>query len=85
MKDDVTPYIQSQFSRDDYKLLASMSSNYLKALIRCAQNRDKRIRRDLSYSESKVFHCPLENVPLYLNDQNPYAIEIAKWRLQLNK
>jgi hypothetical protein len=85
MIDDVTPYIQSQFNREDYTLLASLSTYYLQSLIRNAKKRDKRIRRELGYSESKVFHCPLEDVPLYINDCNPLTVQIAKWRLQLNK
>jgi len=86
MEDDVIPYKQSQFNREDYRILASRSSGYLQRLIKGAQTRDKRIRRKLAYTESKVFHCPLEDVPLYLNDdRNPYVLEIAKWRLHINK
>jgi len=86
MLSDVIPYKPSQFSREDYRILASRSSSYLQGLIKGAQTRDKRIRRKLDFKESEVFHCPLEDVPLYLNDdRNPYVLEIAKWRLHINK
>jgi hypothetical protein len=78
------PYKQSQYSREDYKLLGKMYPYWQGRLIH-ADYRDKRFRRGLYIDTSKVVHCPLENVPLYLNHENNHVIEIAQWRLTIAK
>lgn len=85
MNSDVEPYVQSQYSRADYKLLDKEGTRFLRARLRNADYRDKRIRRGLTREESKVFHGPFEDVPLYLNDIDPEVVAIAKWRLIIAK
>jgi hypothetical protein len=84
MLEDVTPYKQSQYSREDYKLLGKMYPNWQATLIR-ANYRDKRFRRGRSPETSEVLHCPLEDVPLYLNHESTRVIELAQWRLTISK
>jgi hypothetical protein len=85
MLSDVEPYVQSQFSREDYRLLDKMGTSFLKSRLRKGRYRDKRVRRELAREESKVFHGPFEDVPLYLNDVDPEVVAIAKWRLSIAK
>lgn len=85
MQCDVEPYVQSQYSRADYKLLDKMGTRFLRVNLRNANYRDKKIRRALNQYESKVFHGPFEDVPLYLNHVDPEVVAIAKWRLTIAK
>jgi len=85
MQSDIEPYVRSQYSREDYKLLGVMGTGFLKTRIRTANWRDKKVRRSLDVRESEVFHGPFENVALYINDVDPEVVAIAKWRLTIAK
>jgi len=85
MLSDVEPYKQSKFSREDYKLLSKTGTGFLRTRLHQANCRDKKVRRMLTVEESKVFHGPFEDVPLYLNHVDPEVVAIAQWRLTIAK
>jgi hypothetical protein len=85
MQSDIEPYVQAQYSREDYKLLGKTGTGFLRTRLRQANYRDKKIQRMLTAEESKVFHGTLDDVPLYLNHVDPEVVAIAQWRLTIAK
>jgi len=79
----------SQFNKKDYQLLYKIATTgSIRRTLKYANFRDKRFRRTFVGAQliiQKVFECPFEDIPLYINEKNINALNIIKWRLQLNK
>jgi len=90
MKKDIH-YVPSQFTHKDYKKLFDIAeSSSLRILLHEARYRDKRIQRKIGnpfYDKSKLelLKCPLEELPLHVNEHTIMGQDIVKWRLTIAK
>jgi hypothetical protein len=84
-------YVPSQFTHKDYKKLFDIAkSSSLRILLHEARYRDKRIQREIgspSYDKFKLelLKCPLEELPLHVNEDTIMGQDIVKWRLTIAK